>query len=241
MQLAEALRVLPGPTDVLHRLPEGRTNAVWRVRWRGCDAVLRLRRGPRGTRLETHDEVRLLRSLGPLVPEILAWDDGMLLTRYVPSIVLPPPERLGRTLAALHRRDLPWLRRLTLGPLLRSLRWPTDAERREVEAVARALTDAPPALCHHDLRPANLRWTGDRIVFIDWEYAAMADPAFDLVEARRTFGADYAVPLMEAYRRAGGPGVPTEAMERAAELLERHWYGLHRPETTKPPADTGGS
>jgi len=37
-----------------------------------------------------------------------------------------------------------------------------------------------PVLCHHDLLPSNvLHLASGRLVFIDWEYAAMGWPAFD--------------------------------------------------------------
>src|SRR5690606_2746336 len=34
--------------------------------------------------------------------------------------------------------------------------------------------------CHNDLLPANLVDDGERMRLIDWEYAAMGDPWFDL-------------------------------------------------------------
>lgn len=37
-----------------------------------------------------------------------------------------------------------------------------------------------PALCHNDLLPANFVDQGDRVRILDWEYAAMGDPYFDL-------------------------------------------------------------
>ncbi|SDK38230.1 choline/ethanolamine kinase family protein [Microbulbifer yueqingensis] len=45
---------------------------------------------------------------------------------------------------------------------------------------ARSLSDGA-VLCHNDLVPANLVVTGpDRLFAIDWEYAAMVDPFYDL-------------------------------------------------------------
>jgi len=39
--------------------------------------------------------------------------------------------------------------------------------------------DWPAGLVHHDLIPANVLDTGDRLVLIDWEYAAMGHPGID--------------------------------------------------------------
>lgn len=36
------------------------------------------------------------------------------------------------------------------------------------------------ALCHHDIHPGNILKCGDRYVLIDWEYAAMSDPLYDV-------------------------------------------------------------
>ncbi len=34
--------------------------------------------------------------------------------------------------------------------------------------------------CHHDLNPGNILWDGTHCTFIDWEYARVAHPLFDL-------------------------------------------------------------
>jgi thiamine kinase-like enzyme len=50
------------------------------------------------------------------------------------------------------------------------------------ERIEAALADAmgPPVLCHNDLLPANFLASDAGIRLIDWEYAAMGDPYFDL-------------------------------------------------------------
>jgi thiamine kinase-like enzyme len=35
-------------------------------------------------------------------------------------------------------------------------------------------------LCHHDIHPGNILRCGNRYLLIDWEYAAMSDPLFEL-------------------------------------------------------------
>ncbi len=48
--------------------------------------------------------------------------------------------------------------------------------------IERALLDAPvdPLPCHNDLLNANFIDDGERIRIVDWEYAGMGDPFFDL-------------------------------------------------------------
>jgi thiamine kinase-like enzyme len=50
---------------------------------------------------------------------------------------------------------------------------------RRIEA-APALADGDPVLCHDDLLPANFIDTPDGIRIVDWEYAGMGNPWFDL-------------------------------------------------------------
>ena len=54
-----------------------------------------------------------------------------------------------------------------------------DCARKVVKAV-RKNPDHQPTPCHNDLLAANFLHDGDRIVIVDWEYAGMGDPFFDL-------------------------------------------------------------
>jgi thiamine kinase-like enzyme len=46
--------------------------------------------------------------------------------------------------------------------------------------IERARGDSPPRPCHNDLLNANFLDEGGRIRIVDWEYAGMGDPFFDL-------------------------------------------------------------
>ena len=49
--------------------------------------------------------------------------------------------------------------------------------------MVKAVRDHPehaPVPCHNDLLAANFLHDGERIVIVDWEYAGMGDPFFDL-------------------------------------------------------------
>jgi thiamine kinase-like enzyme len=54
-----------------------------------------------------------------------------------------------------------------------------DCARKVVKAV-RKNADHQPLPCHNDLLTANFLHDGERIVIVDWEYAGMGDPFFDL-------------------------------------------------------------
>jgi len=77
------------------------------------------------------------------------------------------------------------------------------------------LPAVPWVLCHHDLHPGNL--LGDAPWLVDWEYAALGDPAFELALCWVTNDLDGAAgaQLLAAYQAAGGQ----VAAERVALLL----------------------
>ena len=69
--------------------------------------------------------------------------------------------------------------------------------------IERALLNAPIELrpCHNDLLNANFIDDGDRIRIVDWEYAGMGDPFFDLgnVSVNHDLTSDEDAGLLEAY------------------------------------------
>jgi len=135
-------------------------------------------------------------------PEVVAFvrPEGYLLTRFIVGApvsleAVRMPEVLRRVAASLRRihdgpaipglfvpfriveayRALALSRRVTIPP-----------EYELAEAIARrielACLTAPVELrpCHNDLLNANFIDDGERIRIVDWEYAGMGDPAFDL-------------------------------------------------------------
>lgn len=77
-------------------------------------------------------------------------------------------------------------------------------------AIERALGAAEPALCHNDLLPGNIldasaEPAGDAgasgLWIVDWEYAGMGDPAFDLgnLSVNNGFALEHDRRLVEAY------------------------------------------
>ena len=75
--------------------------------------------------------------------------------------------------------------------------------------IERALLDAPLDLspCHNDLLNANFIDDGERIRIVDWEYAGMGDPFFDLgnFATNHELTPDQEVILLETYEQAAPP------------------------------------
>jgi thiamine kinase-like enzyme len=93
----------------------------------------------------------------------------------------------------------------------------SDCARKVAKAVRRN-PDHQPLPCHDDLLAANFLSEGDRLVIVDWEYAGMGDPFFDLgnFAANNELGDADEERLLEAYF-----GEPPTPRRRAALKLFR--------------------
>jgi thiamine kinase-like enzyme len=134
-------------------------------------------------------------------PEVIAFlpEHPALLTRFCPGTVLKPENAARSDVLA---RIVASLRLIHWGPAstgtfcgyATSRNYRQLAAKRgvstpaELDQALAALTDlerslgpsGPPRPCHNDLLPSNLIDTGQHMWIIDWEYAAMGDPFFDL-------------------------------------------------------------
>lgn len=184
-------------------LEGGITNENYRVDVDGEPFVVRI--GGRSAGLLGIDRARehaatVAAARAGVGPEVV-WalpEKAVLVTRFIPGRVLAPedvrdPATLGRVVAALRRvhgappipgtfsafraveayREVAIRHRVTLPSGLDD--W--LAVSRRIEA---ALPPAPAVPCHNDLLAANFIDDGARIRILDWEYAAMGDPFFDL-------------------------------------------------------------
>jgi thiamine kinase-like enzyme len=95
-----------------------------------------------------------------------------------------------------------------------------------IDGALRAVT-RPPRPCHNDLLLGNFIDDGHRIRIVDWEYAAMGDPFFDLGNFAVHHGLSDAqdVMLLEAYfGQATAPDVARlKLMKIASDLREAMW------------------
>jgi aminoglycoside phosphotransferase (APT) family kinase protein len=242
--------------DAIAALPGGSVNKSFRVDTRAGSFVLRLNDAA-GTVLGANHgrEVRLhaAAALAGVAPELIYADpgDGFMIVRYVAgdawdALDLARPERLrklGATLSTLHAIAPPAVVPFDLAAILRghaaNLIEAQPAERVLLEGLMDR-ADAALALCasggreativHNDLYHLNLI-EGERLYLIDWEYAAVADPIFDLacILAYYPQAEPFAQELLDATRLAAD--VSTAELLRARFLfllLSFLWYRRRR-------------
>lgn len=180
----------------LRRLAAGPVADSWLVAHEGRQLVLRKDR-PCAARigLDRDREFRILQAMHGhgLAPEPLAWDrqSRVLVTTFVPGApwgdhpgLTDPWSRLGALLRRLHtlRPDgVPRFQPATVLEGYGEAAGTPEARALGEELAGRAAPlyrDAPWVLCHHDPHLGNV--IGDPGVFIDWEYAALGHPLFDL-------------------------------------------------------------
>ena len=135
--------------------------------------------------------------IGPEVVDFVE-PEGWLVTRFIDGAI-PPPERLREP--AQLRCVAAALRGFHQGPpipgrfqalevveayrdiaLARGGTLPDEfpAAHELGRRIAERRADQPPRPCHNDLLNANFIDNGERLVIVDWEYAGMGDPFFDL-------------------------------------------------------------
>jgi len=165
-------------------------------------------------------------------PEVVAFirPEGYLVTRFIDGSPLPEadarrPDNLARVADALRRfHDGPAIPGLFIPLRLvevyralaseRGVRMPLEYELAHAigRRIERALLPAAIELrpCHNDLLNANFIDDGQRLRIVDWEYAGMGDPFFDLANFSVNHGlavGDDEVLLAE-YDRATAPSNP---------------------------------
>lgn len=149
--------------------------------------------------------------LGPRL-EFLDVEQGILLTRYIPGRAWTPrdlvdDDNVARLAGLLRRVHAVEIRAKPFGLRERVARYaacvgtPTAAERAHaICALLTRLNAAEARLCHNDVVCANVV-DGDRLYLVDWEYAALGDPFFDLAAVVQHHGlsAEKGRVLLEAY------------------------------------------
>ena len=193
-QLAE--RVWPGQQVSIEPLGGGITNRNFKVGAGGQEFVLRI--GGTDTELlgidraAEHAASRIAAELG-LGPEVVAFiePEGYLVTRFVDGEVgKVDVERVGAALRRLH--DGPALPgrfdsfrvvetyRVTAREHGVAVPSAYEAAKELADRIEHRRSGAPLRPCHNDLLNANFIDDGVRLWLVDWEYAGMGDPFFDL-------------------------------------------------------------
>jgi thiamine kinase-like enzyme len=265
-QLVAALQSVPGMAYralTLTALSGGITNRNYLVTVAGGDDRYVIRLGGNDTHLlgisrEVEHAATVVAAGVGIGPEVTAFirPEGYLVTRF---IVGSPVSLEQVHQAATVRRVADSIRRIHAGPaipglfvplriveayraLATSRGVPEPAAWGEAHAVGRlierALLDAPLDLrpCHNDLLNANFIDDGERIRIVDWEYAGMGDPFFDLgnFSVNHDLTPNEDAVLLEAYEGDVRPPrlARLELMRVVSDFREAMWGVLQQAIST---------
>lgn len=232
---------LAGLTNRSYRLTRGSDSYVLRLPGEGTGALV-------DRTHEAHNH-RIAAELG-IAPAMIHSDpSGLLVTRHIAGAAAldraaarepDAIEAVGALLVRLHRSDRRFLgERHVFTDLDRylALAGPSgegvlERLRREAEPARRTLRERAEPLVpsHIDPTPPNFIRGEGRLWLIDWEYAAMAEPAWDLAgfATEAELDAQATAALLEAYGRAAdAPALARIALWRLAlDLLAAAWARL---------------
>ena len=237
--LAIAARVWPGAPVTLEELPGGLTNLNYKATTSAGAFVIRL--FGRDAELlaidrETERAAASMAARLGIGPEVVAYapQEGYLVTGFLPGQHLTVEQmrtpgvmaQVAATLRVLHQGPpIPG----TLDPFAVVDFYRHNAVTRGADPgddyawakpiagrIKRAVSFSLTAPCHGDLLPANFIGYDGRIFLVDWEYAGMSDPRFDLANfsVNHGFGIDEDRELIRLYL-----GNPDEHMIAAVRLL----------------------
>ena len=206
----QVLDTIPGfaGSRIDAQLSDGPTNTSYLLEQAGAQYVLRLDKPDvvnLGLNRSNEMQVCQVVADGGLAPEPLYFDPlaGIYLRRYLPGrswVVadLDSPgnlERLARLIRELHKLTPVGA---TFDPLAAARRYAmqlgSELSRSILHRVEKlmqqiAADSMGPALCHNDLVCDNVL-EGERLMLIDWEYAGIGDPFFDLAVVVQHHGLD---------------------------------------------------
>jgi thiamine kinase-like enzyme len=235
-------RVWPEGVDSVERLGGGITNHNFKVIVDGAPFALRV--GGKDTdllgidRAVEHEATQAAAALG-LGPEVVAFVEpwGYLVTAFVEGETAEAGSVTAAEAASL-------LRRLHAAPAIPgrfdafrvveayadtaraagvTLPAGYDAAQAIAERIERRRGRVELRPCHNDLLPANFIRGRDRLWIVDWEYAGMGDPAFDLANFAVNHGLDEDgdLELLESYGDAD-PDLHT-LMRFMSDFREAMW------------------
>jgi thiamine kinase-like enzyme len=198
--------IVPGEGSIdLEALGAGLISETYRVARDGIAYTLKVAAEPRELCLDLPWEVRVLERAGNigLAPRLVYCDldAAVLLTRWakgrswgsdearaaasvesiaallrrVHALAIPMPAREMNPLQWISTYDAALSRRTSL-PGDRALRSAALARAQGLAELPRAIG----VVCHSDLHRMNVLQEGDALILLDWEYAHVADPLWDL-------------------------------------------------------------
>ena len=220
-------------------LAGGQTNRIYRLRVGGRDCVVRLPgkdTGLLGIDRDTELAASVAAAAIGVGPRVIA-SSPCLVTEFIAARPVPADELRSRLhevaamLRAIHAGPpLP----TEFSPFELTARYERTARERggtipasypDLRAVAdaiEAVVGGPRVPCHNDLLTANFLDDGGRLRLLDWEYAGMNDPHFDLANfaSHHDLEPDAEVALLEAY------GSGSLAKLRLMRLMAAFWEGM---------------
>ena len=107
-----------------------------------------------------------------------------------------------------------------------------DLRSEPIKSDLEQLDSESPVFCHNDLSTENIGWLGERLLAIDWEYAAMGSPHFDVASASESYTEDERRHFaMSALENAFDEGL-WAAASRAAPLISFLWASATNDQET---------
>jgi thiamine kinase-like enzyme len=203
-------------------------------------------------RADEHGASLVAASIG-VGPEVVGYVDGSLVTRFVAGAPVAADEisspdtigRVARMLRAIHdgpavpgRFDSFRLVETYLETVLARGGHAPDryedakAVADEIEHALGSRLDRP---CHNDLLNANFIADSDRLWIVDWEYAGMGDPFFDLANFAVNNGLDEDgdLTLLDAYGRADEDALAhLTVMRFMSDFREAMWGAVQEAVST---------
>ena len=97
--------------------------------------------------------------------------------------------------------------------------------RKKLETIRDAHANVPKVPCHCDYQPTNLVISGEKLYVLDWEFAGMNDPFYDIA-CYGNAGFDKALALLEEYvgRKPNKDELQRLYFHRAFQCLQ--WYNV---------------
>ena len=233
----------------LDPVPGGLSNFAWRADAGGGNRFVRLaRETTAGLGADHRNERRVLEVVcaAGLAPRIVHSDTDarVLVTEWIEAVDPPRPRHraidvVAQALARLHGLSPPSdLRAVDFAGQSRDLQaaLPDGERHRGLHDVAAGVFEtlrrgtSSRVLCHHDLNPLNLLFDRDgRLWLVDWEYAGLGDPIFDLASyaSQQGLRAVERARLAASYAAAGGVGLAAARLEQATwafDYVQWLWY-----------------
>ena len=249
---AEALGIAPDTIQSTERIKGGLTNESWTVRTHDDTFVVRISTADdvalQIDRASEKNILELVANAGIGAPILVnAPERRLLITRHLRGDTWTAEaarqpnniRRIARILRELHRLEAPaahvtdlhesvigYLR--TLEERQQTAKLSARDVQRALDIASRSMRNLEPVLCHNDVHHLNVIDDGERLWVIDWEYAGLGNPLFDLaaVCCYHNFDSTLRQTLAESYwneRKAAQP-VALEEICWLFDYIKELWF-----------------